>query len=78
MNEIQSLYIQFLSNFPAGTRPIVSVALAVFLVYSLIKVIKKDFIFIIALVVLLPASVPILKSVWEGVVALVKFLLSTK
>ncbi len=78
MNEIQNLYIQFLGNFPAGTRPVVSILLAVFLVYSILKVIKKDFIFIIALVVLLPASVPILKNVWEGVVALVKFLLNTR
>ncbi len=78
MNEIQNLYLQFLNNFPASARPIISIAFAVLLMYSIFKVIKKDFIFIIALVVLLPASVPILKSVWEGVVALVKFLLNTK
>jgi hypothetical protein len=78
MNDIQNLYLQFLSNFPEHLRPIISIALAVLLVYSVIKVIKKDFIFLIALVVLLPASVPILKNVYEGMVAAVKFLLNTK
>lgn len=78
MSEIQSIYLQFLQNFPASTRPIISLLLAIALVYALVKVIKKDFIFIIALVILLPASIPILKSVWEGLVVFVKFLLNTK
>lgn len=77
MSEIQNLYIQFLNNFPEATRPIVSILLAVFLVYSVIKVIKRQFIFIIALVILLPASVPMLKSVWQGILDFIKFLLNT-
>ncbi len=78
MSEIQNIYLQFLSNFPVGIRPIVSIGLAILLVYSIFKVIKKDFLYIILLVVLLPGSVPILKSIWEGVVTIVKFLLNTK
>lgn len=75
MSEIQNLYIEFLTNFPENLRPIISIGLAVLLVYAVLKVIKKDFIYIIALIVLLPASIPILKSVWEGVVSFIKFLL---
>jgi len=78
MSEIQSLYLLFLSNFPETLRPIISLGLALLVVYSVFKVIKKDFVYIIALVILLPASVPILKSVWQGLVAFVKFLLNTK
>jgi hypothetical protein len=78
MNEIQSLYLEFLLNFPENLRPLVSIGLAVLLVYALFKVVKKQFIYIVALVVLLPASVPILKSVWSGVVMFIKFLLNTK
>jgi len=78
MSQIQTIYLQFLANFPPNTRPIISIALAVFLVYSIFKVIKKDFIFIIAFVILLPASIPILQNVWVGVVAFLKFLLNTK
>lgn len=78
MSEIQNLYLQFLSNFPASLQPLISLGLALLVIYSVFKVIKKDFVYLIALVVLLPASVPILKSVWEGVLAFVKFLLNIK
>ena len=78
MPDIQKLYIEFLVNFPVTLRPVISVGLAIILVYAIFKVVKKDFIYIIALVVLLPASVPILKNVWQGVVAFIKFLLNTK
>lgn len=78
MNEIQSLYLEFLLNFPENLRPLVSIGLAVLLVYALFKVVKKQFIYIVALVVLLPASVPILKNIWQGVVMFIKFLLNTK
>jgi hypothetical protein len=78
MSEIQRIYLEFLANFPTSLRPIISIGLAVLLVYSIFKVIKKDFVYIIALVVLLPASKPILQSVWQGVVGFIKFLLNTK
>ena len=78
MNEIQNLYLDFLLNFPENLRPIISIGLAVLLIYAIFKVIKKDFVYIIALIVLLPASIPILKSVWSGVVVFIKFLLVSK
>jgi hypothetical protein len=76
--EIQNLYVQFLNNFPAELRPIISIGLAVLLVYSIFKVIKKDWMFIIVLVVLLPGSIPFLQTIWQGIVSFVKFLLNTK
>jgi hypothetical protein len=77
MNEIQQLYLDFLANFPSNLQPIISIALAVLLVYSIFQVIKKNFVFIVVLVILLPASIPILKNVWYGVVGFIKFLLGT-
>ncbi len=78
MSQIQSLYLQFLSNFPVNVRPVISIALAAFLVYSIFKVVKKDFVFLIALIVLLPASVPMLQNVWQGTVIFIQFLLNIK
>lgn len=78
MQQIQNLYLEFLANFPVGVRPVISIVLAVFLVYSIFKVIKKDFLYIIALIVLLPASKSILMNVWEGIVAFIKFLVNTR
>ena len=76
MQEIQNLYREFLNNFPENLQPIISIGLAVLLVYAIFKVIKKDFIFIIALVVLLPASVPILKACgreWLGLLSFIEY-----
>ena len=78
MSQIQNLYLQFLSNFPLSLRPIISIGLAVLVIYSIFKVIKKDFIWIVVLIIVLPGSLPILQSIWQGVVTFVKFLLNTK
>ena len=78
MEQIQSLYFQFLNIFPQSLHPFISIALGIFLIYSVIQVIRRDFIYIIVLIVLLPASVPILKNVGETLIQLVKFLLNIK
>jgi hypothetical protein len=76
--DIQNLYLEFLKNFPTNIQPIISIGVAVLIVYSIFKVIKKDWIFLIALLILLPASKPILESVWQGLVVFIKFLLNIK
>jgi hypothetical protein len=78
ITDIQNLYLEFLNNFTPSLRPVISIGLAVLLVYSIFKVIKKDWIFLIALIILLPGSKTILQSVWQGIVEFVKFLLNTK
>lgn len=78
MSEIFLIYNQFLSYFPDQWHWAVSLALAIILVIAIFKVVKRNFIFLIVLIVLLPASVPILKEVWEGIVFLVKFLLTRR
>jgi hypothetical protein len=78
MEIIQQLYLQFLSMFPEWLRPLVSVGLAVLLLYSVVQTIKRDFIWLIALVILLPASVPILRNIGQGIVEFIKFLLGTR
>jgi hypothetical protein len=78
LDQIQKLYLDFLNNFPIALRPIISIGLAVLLVYAVIKVLKKDWIFIIVLIVILPGSIPILKTIWEGAATFIKFLLNIK
>ena len=78
LSSIEEIYNQFLNFFPTRIHGLVSVVLAVLLVYGVYKVIKKQFIYLILLAVLLPASVPILKSVWNGVWGLLKFLLTKR
>lgn len=78
MDQIFSIYSQFLNYFPQNLHGLVSLALAVLMVIGIVKVIRKDFIYIILLVVLLPASVPILKNIWESMVNIIKFLLTKR
>ena len=73
---IENLYTQFLNRFPAQYQPYISIVMVILFAYAIFRVVKKDWIFIIALVILLPSSVPILKSVWAGVVSFGQFLLN--
>lgn len=78
MDQILSIYNQFLSYFPANLHGIISLALAALIVVAILKVIRRDFIYLILLIVLLPASVPILKNIWESISNIIKFLLTKK
>jgi len=78
MDSLYKIYDQFLSYFPTSVHPFVSFALAILLIYGIIKVIQKDFVYIILLIVLLPASIPILKSVWDSLAHIITFLLAKK
>ncbi len=78
MNQIYDIYYQFLGYFPSNMQWVVSFALGLLVIYAVYKVIKRNFIFLILLVVLLPASVPIVKGVWAGVVEFIKFLLTKR
>ena len=78
MSGIFNIYNQFLALFPPSLAPLINIVLGILLVYGIIKVIQKDFIYIILLIVLLPASVPILKNIWDSVVNIVTFLLAKK
>ena len=78
VTQIENIYTQFLAHFPVGIQPIVSIILVVLVAYAIFRIIKKDWIFIIILVILLPGSIPILKSIWAGVVAFTQFLLNNK
>lgn len=75
METLEQLYRSFLDYFPGFLQPVVSLALAVLLVYSIFQSLRRNFIFLIVLVVLLPASLPILKDVLDVLVKVVKYLL---
>ncbi len=76
--QIETLYVRFLSNFPPQFQPYVSIILGVVLFISIVQVLRKEFIWLIFLVVLLPASVPILKGVAQVIIDLLKLLFGVK
>ncbi len=73
-SRVQELYSQFLANFPVQFQPVVSGVVAILIIYTVFRIIKRDFIFILALVILVPTSIPVLKSVWSGLVSVIKYL----
>lgn len=75
MQQLQQFYLDFLNIFPSFLHPFVSLGLAAILIVSVIQVLKKNFIFIVVLVILLPASVPILKGVVDALLGFIKFIL---
>ena len=74
LQTLQNYYQQFLNHFPTALHPLISLILAGLIVYLVIQIIRKDFIYLIALVVLLPASIPILRNILESLASLLKFL----
>lgn len=78
MQQVYSIYEQFLSYFPEKTHGLISLFLAILLVIGIYKVLRKQFIYLVLLVLLLPASVPILKNIWQQLLEIFRFLLSKK
>lgn len=78
MDQIFSIYNQFLGYFPSSIHGMVSLVLVILIVIGIIKVIRRDFIYIILLIVLLPASWPILKNIWESLANVLNFLLTKR
>lgn len=72
--KIQELYVEFLNNFPVAIQPGISVIVALVIIYTVYRIIKRDFIFIILLAILVPTSIPVMKSVWSGLVSIIKYL----
>ena len=75
MDQIFSIYNQFLGFFPQNLRGVVSFLLAVLIVIGIFKVVKRQFVYVILLVILLPASIPILKNIWDSLYNIIMFLL---
>lgn len=75
MDQIQQMYTQFLNLFPAVLHPFISIGVGLLLIYAIVQTLRRNFIYIIVLIVLLPASIPILTNIYESIIQLIKFLL---
>jgi hypothetical protein len=76
-DKISNAYLSFLHYFPAQLQPFVSIVFGLIVIYVVYRIIKRDFIFIIALVILVPAYIPILQSIWFWIVDFLKFIFSS-
>ena len=76
-DKISNAYLSFLHYFPTQLQPFISIVVGLVVIYVIYRIIKRDFIFIIALVILVPTSIPVLKSIWSGLVDFLKFIFSS-
>jgi len=63
MNKIIDIYNQGLALIPPQYRTILAVIVLIILVFSLIKFLRKNFIWIILFLLLLPAAYPAIKQI---------------
>jgi hypothetical protein len=56
LSDIVQIYLSFLSHVPGQFRGYVSILLGLFIIYSIVQIIRQQFIWIIVLIVLLPLS----------------------
>jgi hypothetical protein len=76
MQVLYTTYNQILAYFPSQIHGLISLILAVLLIYAIFKVLESEFIFIILVVVLLPASIPIFNNLWVSFTNFVLYLLA--
>jgi len=74
-DQIISIYNQFISIFPPNIQWIISLVIFILVVKWTIDLIKQNIIWLILLIILLPASIPILRSVFDGLLTFLGYLL---
>lgn len=75
LDQLYSLWQQFLTVFPDWMGGIISLVVFVFLIKSLIELVKKSFIWLILLIIFVPASLPLLQEIGLDIIALLQKLL---
>ncbi|OGD62927.1 hypothetical protein A2160_04110 [Candidatus Beckwithbacteria bacterium RBG_13_42_9] len=75
LDQLADLYGQFLSIFPAYLHFWISLVIFIALVLWLVDLVKKHWIWILLLIIFIPASIPLLRQIGKGIIDLLGFLL---
>lgn len=66
LNQIIQLYQSFLNLFPSGLHFWISLVIFLVLVFWVLDLVKRSLAWLILLVILVPASIPLLRQIGEG------------
>lgn len=69
-------YDAFILNFPVQYQGIISLGLLAVIVISLYQLIRKNLLWIALLILFVPASIPILSKIGQGVLLFLKYIVS--
>lgn len=69
-------YDAFITNFPQQYQTLISLGLLAIIVIGLFQLLKKSLLWLILLLIFIPASVPILAKIGQGVLDFLKYIIS--
>lgn len=76
MSQLFAAYDLFIGNFPVQYQGIVSLGLLAVIVITLYQLIKKNLLWLALLVLFVPASIPILSKIGQGILLFIKYIIS--
>jgi hypothetical protein len=76
MNFLFRGYDTFIGNFPPQYQGIISLGLLAVIIITLFQLVRKNLLWLILLVVLVPASLPIFSRIGTGLIDFLKYIVS--
>ncbi len=76
MDSLFRAYDVFINNFPTQYQTIISLGLLAVIVIGLFQLIKKSLLWLFLLILFVPASIPILSKIGQGILEFLKYIIS--
>lgn len=70
MNQIFDYYTALIDKIPVAWRYPIAIVIVVIVFFSLLKFVRKNLVWFVIFILLLPAVYPSLKTIWEGLTTL--------
>lgn len=69
-------YNVFISNFPEQYQGLISLGLLAIIIVSIYHLIRKSLLWLFLLILFVPASIPILSKIGQGIILFLKYLVA--
>lgn len=76
MDFLFKAYDVFISNFPVQYQGLISLGLLAVIVISVYHLIRKSLLWLFLLILFVPASIPILSKIGQGIILFLKYLVA--
>jgi hypothetical protein len=78
MQKVFDFYNIFLDKFPHQYHTLISIGILILFIVLLYNLLKRNFIWILLLILLVPASMPVLSNIYSGIVEIIRYLAGIK
>ncbi len=75
LDQLYSLWLDFLALFPDSIRGLVSLVVFIIFVKVIINLVKKSFVWLLLLILFVPASIPLIKEIFASLIGFLKLIL---